>query len=58
MYRINAFFSGVTQTLDTLVDDKEFLLGVAVRPKELSSMRSSMPWEGGTSKADLIEIAT
>ena len=57
MYRLNAYFSGVTQTLDTLVDDKAFLLGVAVRPKVLSSMRSSMPWEGGMSKADPTEIA-
>ena len=57
MYRINAYSSGVTQTLDILVDDNAFQLGVAVRPKALSSMRSSMPWEGSMSTADLTEIA-
>ena len=57
MYRINAYLSDVTQTLDALADDNAFLLDVTVRPKALPSMRSSMPWGGSMSKADPTEIA-
>ena len=55
--KINHIFSGVTPTLDALVDNNKFLLGVAVRPKALLFMKSSMLWGGGMSKTDLTGIS-
>ena len=55
--KINHIFSGVTPTLGALVDNNKFLLGVAVRPKALLFMKSSMLWEGSMSKADLTGIS-